>query len=411
MAVGDRWEVVDALRAIALLGIVVVNVAGYRRGVGPTLAAGAGDPGGEVTPLTVAVASIAEGRFYPLFSFLFGWGFAVQDARATARGSSVVGPWLRRCAALLVLGVAHAVLLFDGDILMTYAVLGAGLVAVRKVPVGWLAALGAAFVVLQAVFTSGLVGLGAAFVGTEGAMSLDELRADTFSGWVDDAAVYASGSFGDVVRLRSGDLFVDLLFGFLTVGGTVLGMMLLGVAAGRGRWVDVSTWPAWLRLSLVPMWVAGIVVSVPLTWLNADLVAGTDDPVRAVVGWMGYALLGPAVALGWAGVVVLLGRRPGATRALRWLGPMGRMSLTAYLSQSLVASFVFNGYGLGLGDRVGIGGALVLAVAFWAVQVALAQLWSLRFTMGPLEALTRAVAYLRWPRVRRSSLAAAPGDG
>jgi len=389
----------------------VVNVAGYRRGVGPTLAAGAGDPGGEVTPLTVAVASVAEGRFYPLFSFLFGWGFAVQDARASARGASVVGPWLRRCGVLFVLGVAHAALLFDGDILMSYAVLGAGLLVVRRLPTGWLAALGAGLVVLQAVFTTGLVTLGAAFVGTDGTMTLAELRADTMARWVDDAAVYASGSFGDVMSLRASDLVGNLLLGFFTVGGTVLGMMLLGAAAGRGRWVDVATWPTWVRRTLVPVWIAGLVVSVPLTWLNADLVAGTDDPLRAFVGWTGYALLGPAVALGWAGVIVLLGRRPAAERWVRLLAPMGRMSLTVYLSQSLVASLVFNGYGLGLGERVDIGGALALAVLLWAVQVALAQLWFRRLTMGPLEVLTRAVAYMRWPRVRRSSLAVVPADG
>jgi len=77
------------------------------------------------------------------------------------------------------------------------------------------------------------------------------------------------------------------------------------------------------------------------------------------------------------------------------------MSLTLYLSQSLVASVAFNGYGLGLGDDVGIGGAVALVVVLWAAQVGLAALWFRFFAIGPLEAVARAVAYLHWPGLRR----------
>ena len=83
------------------------------------------------------------------------------------------------------------------------------------------------------------------------------------------------------------------------------------------------------------------------------------------------------------------------------IAPAGRMSLTIYLSQSVIASLVFNGYGLGLGDDLGIGGAVVLVAGLWAVQVGLAVLWFRVFAIGPVEALTRAVAYLRWPDLRR----------
>ncbi|HMJ74466.1 MAG TPA: DUF418 domain-containing protein [Iamia sp.] len=402
VAESERRVAIDALRAVALLGIVVVNVAAYRRGVGPILAAAGGDVGGDVSPLTVVLSALTEGRFYPLFSFLFGWGFAVQDARSRARGRSVTGPWLRRCLVLLVLGLLHATFLFDGDILVTYAVIGVALLLVRRVPPSWLAGLGAGLVVLQSLFTTGLVALSASItLSAESAGSIAEVRADERARLAADATVYARGSFGDVIRLRTEDLAFEEFLGLLTVGGTVAGMMLLGMAAARVGWVDPRRWPAWLRSAMVPAWAIGLVLSIPAAWLSGSIALGSDLPGEAALRWLGYSLLGPAVALTWAGVVLLAARTALGGRVLGAIAPAGRMSLTLYLSQSLVASLVFNGYGLGLGDDVGIGGAVALVAVLWAVQVALAALWFRFFAIGPLEAGTRAVAYLRWPGLRR----------
>lgn len=400
VAEGEREVVVDALRAVALLGIVVVNVAAYRRGVGPTLSAAGGPFGGEVSPLTVVLAGLTEGRFYPLFSFLFGWGFAVQDARSRMRGRSVTGPWLRRCGALLVLGLLHGLLLFDGDILVTYALVGAPLLLVRKVPAGWLAAIGAALVLLQSLFTTALVALSALVVAGD-PEPLARIRADGRADLARDAATFADGSFLDVVRHRAGELALDVPLGLFTVGGTVAGMMVLGMAVQRVGWVDPRRWPAWLRVGLLPAWLVGLGLSVLGAWLEGSIVLGTDDPGAAALGWLGYSLLGPLVALGWAGAIVLAAEVGPLRRVLVAIAPAGRMSLTLYLSQSLVASLVFNGYGLGVGEDVGIGGAVLLVVALWIVQVGVAVLWFRWFAMGPVEALTRAVAYLRWPALRR----------
>lgn len=391
---------VDVLRAFALLGVVVVNVSAYRRGVGPNLAAAGGRVGGEVDALGVGLSALFEGRFYPLFSFLFGWGFAVQDARSRARGRSAVGPWLRRCGVLAVLGLGHATLLFDGDILMSYAVIGVALLVVRPLRPGWLAALGTVLLVGQSVFTTALVTLVTVLADPEG-LGVAAMRADALAELMSDARVYGDGSFGDVVAQRAGDIAVSLPLGLLTVGGTVAGMMCLGMAAARVGYVDPRRWPAWLRSWMVPLWAVGLVLSVPAAWLVGDTALGTLDPGRAGASRALYSLLGPAMALGWAGVVLLAGERRGPRRVLDRLAPGGRMTLTLYLSQSLVASLAFNGYGLDLGGRLGIGAAVVLAVAFWLLQLGLASLWLRMFTMGPLEALTRAVAYLRWPPIRR----------
>ncbi|HYI61976.1 MAG TPA: DUF418 domain-containing protein [Acidimicrobiales bacterium] len=397
---GERWVVVDALRAVALLGIVVVNVAAYRTGVGPNLAAAGGPIGGDVEPLTVGLSALAEGRFYPLFSFLFGWGFAVQDARSRARGRSVAGPWLRRCGVLLAFGVAHGVLLFRGDILTTYAVLGLALLLVRRIPTGWLVAVGAVLVAGQALFAAGLDGLATLLV-RETAEGEADLRAEVAVDWAATAARYRSGSFGAVARHRAGELAVDLPLGLLSVGGTVLGMMVLGVAAARAGWVDPRRWPRWLRSGAVPLWLGGLALSVPAAWALGQGAVVADSAPQAAASRLAYALLGPAVALLWAAVVVLAAGTGVGRRARDLLAPAGRMSLTLYLAQSLVASLLFTGYGLGLGAEVGIGAAVAIMVGVWALQVVAAHLWFRAFTTGPLEALARAGTYLRWPRLRR----------
>ena len=399
MAEGERQVMVDALRAVALLGIVVVNVAAYRRGVGPNLAAGGGRVGGQVDALTVGLSALTEGRFYPLFSFLFGWGFAVQDARSRVRGRSVVGPWLRRCGVLLVLGVAHAVLLFDGDILTTYAVLAVGLLLVRPLRPGWLVALGAGLILVQSLFSTALVAL-ATWASAAGDGGAAGVRADTVRELAADARVYGDGSFFEVAGARLSDLALYPL-GLLSVGGTVLGMMVLGVAAARGGWVDLRRWPAWLRTGIVPLWLVGLALSVPAAWLLGDTALGARSVGRGALMWSAYSLLGPAMALLWAGVVLRAGDVGALRRVLTAIAPAGRMSLTVYLSQSLIGSLLFNGYGLDLGDRLGIGASVVLMIGVWAVQVVLAVLWFRAFTMGPLEALTRGAAYLAWPSVRR----------
>lgn len=412
MAEGERQVMVDALRAVALLGIVVVNVAAYRRGVGPNLAAGGGRVGGEVDGLTVGLSALAEGRFYPLFSLLFGWGFAVQDARCRVRGRSVAGPWLRRCGSLLVLGAAHALLLFDGDILTTYAVLAVALLAVRSLRPVWLAAVGVGLVVAQAVFSTALVAL-SAWVTARGEGGGAEAGADSLRQLAADARVFGDGTFVDVVRLRAGDLALGYPLGLLSVGGTVLGMMVLGVAAARAGWVDPRRWPAWLHSGIVPLWLAGLVLSVPSAWLLGDTSLGADDTGRAALSWASYSLLGPVMALLWAGVVVRAGSVPTLRRALVAIAPAGRMSLTLYLSQSLIASLLFNGYGLDLGDGLGVGASVALMAGVWAVQVVAAQVWFRAFAQGPLEALTRAVSYGRRPELRRRPAPSplAPSDG
>lgn len=410
MAAAERDVAVDALRAVALLGIVIVNVAGYRIGAQLTLADGA-QIGGAPTLFTTVASALAEGRFYPLFSFLFGWGFAVQHARSVARGRSVAGPWLRRSGLLLVLGAIHMTFFFDGDILVTYAVLGVLLLAVQRVPAGWLAGIGASLVVLQGLFTGGLLSL-FALARTPDDDAL--LALDTEAAQRATARVYAEGSFGDVVAERLADQWFEIPFGFLLVSGTILGMMMLGMAAAKAGWADPARWPGVLRRGIVPIWLVAMAISVALVATVGPDVTGVAGAGSVLVAYLAYAIYGPLLALLWAALLVTLFRSSVGSRVGAVLAPLGRASLTAYLSQSVIASLIFNGYGLGVGRDISVAGSLGLVVALWVAQVVIAQVWFRLFAVGPLEALARTVAYLRWTPLRRppaTALAAPPGGG
>ena len=262
-----------------------------------------------------------------------------------------------------MLGALHALLLFDGDILTTYAVIGVGLLLVRSLPAGWLAGLGAALVLGQALVAAGLDALGALVVADEGEATVPRrprAGAGGERGRVPLGRLPRRGGRAGRGRGRG-----RTRSGSSRSGGTVAGMMLLGMAAARVGWVDERRWPSWLRTSIVPLWLVGLALSVPAAWLLGDLSLGVGDAGRASLSRLLYATLGPLMALLWAGAIVRAGSVPVLRRGLDAIAPAGRMSLTVYLAQSLVASLLFNGYGLGLGADLGLGGAVALVAVLW----------------------------------------------
>jgi len=388
----DRAPALDALRGFALLGIVLVNLRLFSAPMSVDPGLGPGQPW--VDRLAAgAVTVLAEGRFYPLFSFLLGYGFTVAHRRALARGESYTPRHLRRSAALFVLGALHAVLLFSGDILASYAVLGLALLAAVRwrdrsvlTVAAWLFALGA-------LLYGGLAGLQAG--------AADATLAASFA---PDAEVYRGGSFGDVAVTRLVDWATLLLF--LPVTGLTIGAaMLLGHWAARRRLLeDPGAHLVLLRRLVVvglPVGLAGgFVHAVALSAFSGDgggavVVLGASGVLNHVAG----ALLTGAY-IGLAGV--FFARR--SSGALSPLRAAGRLALSNYLGQSLVCSVVFAGYGLGWYGELSPARVVAFGVALWAVQLVLSVAYVRVFAMGPVEWLLRWATYLSRPALRRTSL-------
>lgn len=379
---------VDALRGFALCGIFLANVlvmAGIE---------GRGGDGPSASGLDQAahwlVMMLVQTKFYLLFSFLFGYSTTLQMDSAERDGAPFAPRMLRRLLGLFVLGALHAVLLYPGDILTTYAVLGLVLFAARTVDPArmWRAAL-RVYGAVAALHL--LLGAAVALVDTGGG---DEgLAAST----AELTAAYR-GAPADVIRANM-DAWTDILAGLLMMGGMVVAAFLAGFVAGRRRLLTGTGTPDRVaRLRRICGW--GLAVGLPGGVLMA---AGTVGPLGArweipmfIVGMLTAPALGGAYACG----LLLWFTTPRGARLAARLAPAGRMALTNYLAQSLMMALVFTGYGAALYGRVGAAAVLGGALLFYGCQLLVSARLMERHRLGPVERLLRAVTLWGRPAPR-----------
>ncbi|GAA0577995.1 DUF418 domain-containing protein [Craurococcus roseus] len=363
-----RSPFADALRGFALVGICVVNL--------PWIAS---SPPGDSSALDGAarllVLALFEGKFFVLFSLLFGFGFQRQLERVRA-GRATPSSYARRLVGLFVLGGLHATLLYVGDILTAYALLGAVLWAVRDLPDRRLLAIAGGCVAVAAVAFALLSWGGSDGGGGEGAAAREAAR-----------QAYL-GSFAQALNQRLEDLPFGLLIVLLFNWPLAFAAFCAGVVAGRRGLLDD---PARLARALppVPLLAAGAVVgniaSAAAYRLPGGWPSGGAGALLAVGAPCLSALYLLALARAW--------RAPRARAFMeRWLAPAGRMSLSNYLGQSLLANLLFMGWGFGLYGSLGAAALLPASLAIAAAGLVASRFWLRRFRAGPAERLLRAWA-------------------
>lgn len=391
----DRLDILDTLRGFALFGILVMNI--------PLMAMPMMSPSHwmPATPLDEAAATFTgflfAGKFYILFSFLFGYGLAMQLIRAQARGDHRIRRrYFRRIAGLLVLGLLHATLFFFGDILVTYALLGIVLWFVRRWSYTWLLV---GFGLMLAMAALGYALLGA-MLGVPPTAEGDEM----VQRWVEQAEQGYLGSFADTVRQRLFDLMFVVPLMVLFNWGGAMAFFLLGLCAGKAQvfarpehlWAKLRPW-LWLALPLGLAANAGYV-----------LLLTPDSILRSAAGMGMLAIGGPALTLCYVAFWLHAHDSPHLTWLTRPLRAAGRVSLSHYLAQSVVCGFVFNGYGLGLYNELGQAACLGLAVLIFTGLTIMAVLWLRYFQYGPMEWLLRSWTYWRLQPLRRPAQFATP---
>ncbi|PPT92941.1 hypothetical protein XthCFBP4691_01760 [Xanthomonas theicola] len=395
VAPAERIASLDVLRGFALLGILLMNIEGF---VGPLDQAMTGlDPllRGADRIADAAVYLLVQGKFYTLFSLLFGMGFAALAQRADAARREFGGFFLRRSAVLLLIGVLHALLLWSGDILVSYALLAFMLLAFREAPTRWLPWMGIA-VYLCAPLLSLLMGavgsVAQADAHWQQEMAVQAQRAA--AALAEQRRVFGHGSYAAATAQRARDL-VDALGLLVFNAPTIFGMFLLGAWCVRsGLAAQPQRFPrllAALRWGVLPLGMALMLLSFRLEpWMDP---ARLD--LRLATAFALATLASGMMALGYAAWLLR------AARALRWLAPAGRMALSNYLLQSLLCTTLFYGYGLGYFERLPRAWQIPFAFALFALQVALSLLWLRHFRFGPAEWLWRSASYLRWQPLRR----------
>lgn len=398
VAPARRIHALDAVRGFALLGIFLMNVEWFSR---PARELGNGvDPAatGIDRIAALAIYVLVQGKFWVLFSLLFGMGFALMSSRA-GDDAGFARLHLRRCLALLVFGLAHALLLYSGDILHCYAIAGLVLLPLGGIPARAWPWLGAGLYVTIAGMTvlGGLL-LSALPPEAMAPMLAEAAKADAAA--AAEAMAFSQGSWWQATAQRARDFAGIALPALFMLLPLALGVFMLGAWLYRsGRMDDVAAHRAWF--ARMAAWT--LPLGAALT--AAALVPGTSfdgmrelGPMTVAGGLMLLASL--PLSLGYLSLLALaLGTRPLA-QPLLWLAPAGRMALTNYLLQSLVAGLVFHGYGLGLWGQVGRAGQVLLVLAVFALQVLASHWWLARWRFGPMEWLWRTISYGRTPAMR-----------
>ena len=378
----ERIELLDVLRGVALFGIFVVNLPliglPFSEAMGE---ASVWDTGNADTWTAALVRMLAENKFMALFSTLFGMGLALQVDRATNRGVQLSSFYPRRLLVLAVFGVCNAVLIFFGDILLPYAIAGTVLYLMRECTpraMLWIAAVFLLIgVTLSVVVEGGLLGdLGGE--GGEGERELDRALAE--------------GSFyeGSVAR---GQIYLFWLFlsSIIAFNWRILGLFFLGAALMRLGWASRDK-AAQHRRAMVVGLSLGVVMEGGSLLLHGREGVGAGLRVTDVLL---HQLGGLALSAGYAGAVATWCWSGGFDRLRRAIACTGRMALTNYLGQNLVAGLIFYGHGLGMAGALSRPAVFAVGCGIYACQVALSSWWMGRASSGPFERLWRWLTYPR----------------
>ncbi|MCI0622097.1 MAG: DUF418 domain-containing protein [Acidobacteria bacterium] len=399
----ERSPLIDALRGFALCGILVINIKGFSgfelsHYAFPDVATRLG-PGTDAAEFVTKL--LVEGKFYSIFSFLFGVGFSIQLVRGEGK-PGWMRVYARRLRLLFLLGAIHAFLLWYGDILWIYALLGFALLPFRNLQPRVI--LACAFALLLApVALYGVCYLIAPGFNTD----------DLVPNALDLRTVihlYATATYPVVLGVNLEDLMFTTKWRFFTGRFfNVLGMFLLGLWAGRLRILHEPEQHC--RLLRGVFWV-GLVLGLTGSLIYSVMPTSSILTPHGIYKATAYASGVHPLGLAYIAAFVLLWQHARSRRSLSRLVPMGRMALTNYLAQTLLGLAIYYGYGLGWYGRMPILVTMLVVVPSILLAELLLSAWWLRhFRYGPMEWIWRQATYRRRLPLRVAPAPAAAADG
>jgi uncharacterized protein len=394
-----RIATLDILRGVAVMGILAMNIVGFAMPVQAyfnPLAYG-GAEGADLAAWAINIVFF-DGKMRGLFSFLFGASMLLILDRAEAKEESPAGIHYRRMAWLLLFGLAHYYLVWSGDILAHYALIGMIAFLYHRMPVEGLVRWGVIFLSAQLLLMGAgaygfflaeraalAPGASAATVAQWRSMSLDfrTLSSDELAA---SLALYRGG-YDDVIRYQLTSGILGPALQLMRSGFETLGLMLLGMASLRSGFLAGDWEPAQYRRVAL----AFLGVTIPAYALLAWAVYRSGFSPSAILGLsIGAAtLLRPAMVIGYAALIILLTRRGGAL--VRRIAAAGRTAFTNYIGTSLIVTAFF--YGFGQFGRLGRAELWLVVLPVWALMLLWSKPWLDRYRYGPFEWLWRSLAH------------------
>ncbi|WP_084154356.1 DUF418 domain-containing protein [Nitrincola lacisaponensis] len=370
---GQRNDEVDVIRMVALIGICIVNVPFMALPVEAVFMVPANAP-------DMLGAFIVEGlfqlKFFLLFSFIFGWGMAIQARTAERSGQAFSERYFRRLMGLALIGVGHAVLVFSGDILLLYALLGVLLWLLRgssprfliyfafsMIPVS-LACLSVLAVVIDELLKSDMIN-----IGVEGH--------------------HLAGSFVQATQGRLHEWPVTFLFLLFLQGPLALGAFSCGLAAAKTNFFVPGNDGFLALRSSLPLLLA---IALPCNLLYAMTMSGVIPVTSEWLSFVGFIVIGlgaPALSAIYLYLIIIASRRFSFPLLLLMAG---RNSLSTYILQGVTCGFVFSGYGLGLFNQYGLLALVPVSALIGILSMLLVGGYARLFGRGPLEPVLRKIS-------------------
>mgnify|MGYP001590060320 CR=1 FL=1 len=409
-----RYESLDAIRGVAVMGILAMNIVAFAL---PTSAYFNPAAGGPPSPGDLATWAfnfvLVDSKMRGLFSILFGASTLLVIESATASGRSAAGTHYMRMAWLLLFGLAHYYFLWFGDILSLYAVCGLLLFLFRNLSIRGLLIWAVAFLALGLAWTAGVWAMfsaaqqgglpPAAMEGmAEGLTQMQREMGANSPGYAQDIARY-TGSYASIVGYRTGEMVAGPLIQMMQAFAETMGLMLIGMALFKARMLtgewDAARYRRWALICFA--------ISTPVLALLVHFQMAHDFDAIAVFGAslsfsMPFDVL---MAVGWAALIMLLIQTRASDAVRARLAATGRMAFTNYLVTTIVMTTIFYGYGLGLFGSVSRAGLYLFCFGMWAAMLLWSQPWLARFHYGPLEWLWRSLSRLSLQPMRRTATA------
>ncbi|MET0243214.1 MAG: DUF418 domain-containing protein [Flavitalea sp.] len=393
----ERHRLLDVLRGFALLGVLLANMASHSAYFMLSRSAQEAFPTATADHYSSWLEHfLIEGKFYSLFSMLFGIGFALQMERAGAAGTKFLPRFFRRILIMFILGLLHAVLLFVGDILTVYAITALFLVLFRKASDKTLIRSAVILMILPVI--QYLI-LWATHVPTPPPPP----AASSEPGFLDTIInIYRNGSFVEIIQINLGGLIMGRYPDLIFTGRffRVLAMFLIGLYIARHMiYARVKEYRVLIKKTM--FW--GAVIGIPCNVILAVMMttdAYYDLSGMGVIEPLVYSFGVPALCLFYASAIALLFENDAWKKRLMIFAPVGQMALTNYIMQSVICVFIFAGYGLGLVAKVGPAQLSAIALAIYVAQLIFSHIWLRYFRFGPMEWLWRTLTYGRAPKMK-----------
>lgn len=389
-----RLAALDTVRGVAVLGILLLNILSFGLPQAAYLnpRAWGGWHGADLAAWAVNFV-LFDGRMRGLFSFLFGASMLLVIERAEAKGENAASVHYRRMGWLLVFGLAHLWLIWEGDILAHYAMIGMLAYALRELPTEKLLALGVALIAATTLLFAGFPI--AVQEGRDLPALVQIMGVPPAAEIVRELALHRGGYAG-ILQARLAEHGLSPLTLLWVYGPETLAYMLFGMAGLRSGMLR-GAWPrARYRRWLLICW--GITLPAYAALALWIVHAQFSLSAMAWAGWMLPVPLRPAMIAGWACLILLLAK-PGGALTTR-LAAAGRMAFTNYLATSLTCTALFYGYGLGWFGELSRWQLYLVVAALWTAMLLWSKPWLARFRFGPFEWLWRSLARGRLQKLR-----------